>query len=87
MTGSLDAGDRGEALRQLGRKGLQPVSMSENAEGKVSPKKDSGKSALVAAGVAKIKEEYNIGDFVNVKINDCTSATLIGKGIGYSKNN
>jgi len=33
------------------------------------------------------KEEYSIGDFVNVKINDCTSATLIGKGMGYSKNN
>ncbi|HAN83645.1 MAG TPA: type II secretory pathway protein, partial [Verrucomicrobiales bacterium] len=50
VTGSLDAGDRGEALRQLGKKGLQPVSMSENAESKVSPKKDSGKSAPGAAG-------------------------------------
>ena len=57
VTGSLDAGDRGEALRQLGRKGLQPVSMSENAESKVSPKKNSGKSAPGAAGVAKVKEE------------------------------
>ena len=33
------------------------------------------------------KEQYNIGDFVNVKINDCTSATLIGKAVGYSENN
>ena len=33
------------------------------------------------------KENYNIGDFVNVTTNDCTSATLIGKAIGYSKNN
>jgi len=28
---------------------------------------------------------YNIGDFVDVIINDCTSATLIGLAIDYSK--
>ncbi len=33
------------------------------------------------------KENYKVGDFVNVKINDCTSATLIGEAVGYSKNN
>lgn len=33
------------------------------------------------------KEHYKIGDFVNVKVTDCTSATLIGEAIGYSKNN
>tara|TARA_B100001123_G_scaffold191203_1_gene218193 strand:- start:146 stop:1621 length:1476 start_codon:yes stop_codon:yes gene_type:complete len=33
------------------------------------------------------KEHYKIGDFVNVKITDCTSATLLGSAIGYSKNN
>ncbi|WP_349353016.1 MULTISPECIES: tRNA (N6-isopentenyl adenosine(37)-C2)-methylthiotransferase MiaB [unclassified Flagellimonas] len=33
------------------------------------------------------KEHYKVGDFVNVKINDCTSATLIGEAVGYSKNN
>ena len=33
------------------------------------------------------KEQYKVGDFVNVKINDCTSATLIGKAVGYSENN
>lgn len=33
------------------------------------------------------KEAYNIGDFVNVKITDCTSATLIGEATGYSNNN
>ncbi|TMM59507.1 tRNA (N6-isopentenyl adenosine(37)-C2)-methylthiotransferase MiaB [Maribacter algarum] len=27
------------------------------------------------------KENYKVGDFVNVKINDCTSATLIGEAI------
>ncbi len=33
------------------------------------------------------KENYKPGDFVNVKILDCTSATLIGEAVGYSKNN
>jgi tRNA-2-methylthio-N6-dimethylallyladenosine synthase len=33
------------------------------------------------------KEHYKIGDFVNVKIYDCTSATLLGDAVGYSKNN
>lgn len=33
------------------------------------------------------KEHYNVGDFVNVKITDCTSATLLGEAVGYSKNN
>lgn len=33
------------------------------------------------------KENYKVGDFVMVKINDCTSATLIGEGVGFSDNN
>ena len=33
------------------------------------------------------KENYNLGDFVNVKMNDCTSATLIGIAVGFSNNN
>src|SRR5690606_30111295 len=32
------------------------------------------------------KENYKPGDFVNVKIIDCTSATLIGEAVGYSEN-
>jgi len=32
------------------------------------------------------KENYKVGDFVLVKIEDCTSATLKGKAIGYSEN-
>lgn len=31
------------------------------------------------------KEHYKVGDFVNVKIENCTSTTLIGKAIGYSE--
>lgn len=30
------------------------------------------------------KQNYQKGDFVNVKITDCTSTTLIGEAIGYS---
>ncbi|MBT8300752.1 MAG: TRAM domain-containing protein, partial [Maribacter sp.] len=33
------------------------------------------------------KEKYRLGDFVNVKMNDCTSATLIGEAVGLSHNN
>ena len=31
------------------------------------------------------KENYKPGDFVNVKVTDCTSATLIGEAVGYSE--
>ncbi len=31
------------------------------------------------------KENYKVGDFVLVKVNDCTSATLIGEAVGYSQ--
>ncbi|NHF61485.1 tRNA (N6-isopentenyl adenosine(37)-C2)-methylthiotransferase MiaB [Flavobacteriaceae bacterium TP-CH-4] len=33
------------------------------------------------------KEHYKVGDFVNVKMHSCTSATLIGEVVGYSDNN
>ncbi|MGJ5640493.1 tRNA (N6-isopentenyl adenosine(37)-C2)-methylthiotransferase MiaB [Formosa sp. S-31] len=33
------------------------------------------------------KENYKPGDFVNVKITECTAATLIGEAVGYSENN
>lgn len=31
------------------------------------------------------KGEYKVGDFVLVEVTDCTTSTLIGEGIGYSK--
>lgn len=31
------------------------------------------------------KGTYKVGDFVNVQVTDCTSATLIGEAIGYSE--
>ncbi len=33
------------------------------------------------------KDHYKKGDFVNVKTTHCTTATLIGEAVGYSKNN
>ena len=33
------------------------------------------------------KQHYKIGDFVMVEIQDCTSATLLGEAVEYSKNN
>ena len=32
------------------------------------------------------KEHYKVGDYVDVFIEDCTSATLLGKAVGYGKN-
>lgn len=32
------------------------------------------------------KDNYKVGDFVNVRIKDCTSTTLIGEAVGYSNN-
>ena len=56
--------------------------------------KESKKSSLHWAGrnqqnttVVFPKENFNVGDFVNVTINDCTSATLVGMATGFSKNN
>jgi tRNA-2-methylthio-N6-dimethylallyladenosine synthase len=33
------------------------------------------------------KSDYKVGDFVLVKVNDCTTATLIGEAVGYSEMN
>lgn len=32
------------------------------------------------------KEDYKVGDFVMVRMDSCTSATLIGEAVGYSEN-
>ncbi len=53
--------------------------------------KESKKSNLQWSGrnqqntvVVFNKEDYKVGDFVNVLVKNCTSATLIGKVINYS---
>ncbi|MGV6827771.1 MAG: tRNA (N6-isopentenyl adenosine(37)-C2)-methylthiotransferase MiaB [Flavobacteriales bacterium] len=52
-------------------------------ESKKDPQYWSGRTSQNTVAVFP-KENYKIGDFVMVKINDCTSATLIGKAVGYS---
>ena len=50
--------------------------------------KGLGKNTLINHFLSYVfdKENYQIGDFVNVLITDCTSATLIGNAVNYSKN-
>ncbi|MCF7559050.1 tRNA (N6-isopentenyl adenosine(37)-C2)-methylthiotransferase MiaB [Sabulilitoribacter multivorans] len=55
-------------------------------ESKKSNKQWSGRTSQNTVCVFP-KGTYKIGDFVNVKVTDCTSATLIGEAIGYSENN
>ena len=64
----------------------QTVEVLIEKESKKSASEWSGRSAQNTVVVFP-KEHYKIGDFVNVKISSCTSATLIGKAIGLSKNN
>ncbi len=56
---------------------------------KESKKSDTQWSGRTSQNVVTVfpKENYKIGDFVNVKVTDCTSATLIGEAIGLSENN
>lgn len=56
---------------------------------KASKKSDAHWSGRNSQNMVAVfpKEHYKPGDFVNVKILDCTSATLIGEAVGYSKNN
>lgn len=65
VKGSLDAADRGEALRQLDRKGLQPVTIKIAADGGAAPKKEASKSAAstkAAPAAAKAAPEEVIPD-------------------------
>ncbi|MBA6153273.1 tRNA (N6-isopentenyl adenosine(37)-C2)-methylthiotransferase MiaB [Gelidibacter maritimus] len=53
-----------------------------------SKKSDAEWSGRTSQNIVAVfpKEHYNIGDLVNVKVTDCTSATLIGEAIGYAVN-
>ena len=55
-------------------------------ESKKSDKQWSGRTSQNIVAVFP-KEHYKIGDIINVKITNCTSATLIGEAVGYSNNN
>ena len=52
-------------------------------ESKKSKDQWSGRSQHSIVAVFP-KENYKIGDFVNVTITDCTKATLIGEAVGLS---
>lgn len=54
-------------------------------EARKSDKQWSGRTPQNTVAVFP-KERYEPGDFVNVKITDCTSATLIGEAVSYSEN-
>ena len=55
-------------------------------QSKKSEKQWSGRTSQSIVCVFP-KAHYKVGDFVNVKIRDCTSATLIGEAIELSMNN
>jgi tRNA-2-methylthio-N6-dimethylallyladenosine synthase len=54
---------------------------------KTSKKSDADLSGRNSQSIMVVfpKVHYKIGDFVNVKITNCTSGTLIGEAIGYSE--
>jgi tRNA-2-methylthio-N6-dimethylallyladenosine synthase len=56
---------------------------------KVSKKSDKDLSGRNSQSFMVVfpRENYKIGDFVNVKITNCTSGTLIGEAVGYSNMN
>ena len=58
----------------------QTVEVLIEKESKKSKKHWSGRNQQNTVVVFP-KEDYKVGDFVNVKIQDCTSATLIGKAV------
>lgn len=56
-------------------------------DSKRSDKDWSGRNSQNLTVVFPKENKYNIGDFVNVKITNCTSGTLIGEAVGYSEMN
>ena len=64
----------------------QTVEVLIEKESKKSDQDWSGRTPQNTV-VVFAKEHYKPGDFVMVKINDCTSTTLLGEALGYSENN
>jgi tRNA-2-methylthio-N6-dimethylallyladenosine synthase len=64
----------------------QTVEVLVEKTSKKSEKDLSGRNSQ-SITVVFPKEHYKIGDFVNVKITNCTSGTLIGEAVGYSEMN
>ncbi|AWM14146.1 tRNA (N6-isopentenyl adenosine(37)-C2)-methylthiotransferase MiaB [Flavobacterium sediminis] len=72
------------ALERTQRFVGQTVEVLVEKDSKRSDKHWSGRNSQNTVVVFP-KEEYKPGDFVMVKISDCTTATLIGEAIGYSE--
>ena len=64
----------------------QTVEVLIDKESKKSTNDWSGRNSE-SLTVVFPKENYKAGDFVYVKITDCTSGTLIGEAVGYSEMN
>jgi tRNA-2-methylthio-N6-dimethylallyladenosine synthase len=62
----------------------QEVEVLIEKESKRSDQQWSGRNSQNTVVVFP-KGNYKVGDFVMVKINDCTAATLIGEAVGYSE--
>lgn len=56
-------------------------------DSKRSDKDWSGRNSQNLMVVFPKNNQYKVGDFVNVKITNCTSGTLIGEAVGYSEMN
>ena len=64
----------------------QTVEILIEKESKKSDAEWAGRNSQNTVAVFP-KEQYKVGDFVMVKINDCTKSTLLGEAVGYSPNN
>ena len=64
----------------------QTVEILIEKESKKSTQHWSGRNSENVVTVFP-KGDYKVGDFVMVKVSDCTTATLIGEAIGYSEMN
>lgn len=64
----------------------QTVEILIEKESKKSDQHWSGRNSENVVTVFP-KGDYKVGDFVMVKISDCTTATLIGEAVGYSEMN
>jgi tRNA-2-methylthio-N6-dimethylallyladenosine synthase len=72
------------ALERTQRFVGQTVEVLVEKDSKRSDKQWSGRNSQSTVVVFP-KENYKPGDFVLVKISDCTSGTLIGEAVGYSE--
>ena len=64
----------------------QTVEVLVEKESKKSDQEWSGRNSQNIITVFP-KMNYNVGDYVNVKVTNATKTTLIGEAVGYSKNN